>query len=91
VDKGFPAPKYPDLFKDGDYIHIPKNQKQSYLNPDRTVAQASPQTSKYRVAMFFDGPFFPIRNGACYTIYNLMRALGENPSVEIGFLNCYRG
>jgi glycosyltransferase involved in cell wall biosynthesis len=91
IDKGFPAPQFADLLRDGDFMYVPRGGERKYINPQRPVIHSSQSPAIYRVGMFFDGPFFPIRNGACYTIHNLMRALGDTPTIDVNFFNCYRG
>lgn len=48
-------------------------------------------TNNSKVAFCFDGPFLPIRNGASYSLYNLLQSLGKNGEVSPILLLCYRG
>lgn len=91
INKGFPAPLHSDMLNNGSYIYIPKNSEQPYCSPDTNDLRPSQESAPNKVAMFFDGPFFPIRNGACYNIHNLMRTLGDTKEVDVHFMNCYRG
>ena len=43
------------------------------------------------VAFCFDGPFLPVRNGASYSLYNLLNALGKDGSVLPILILCDRG
>ncbi len=91
IDKGFPTPQFSDMIHDGKFIYVPRNGGQYYTNPQHSDIKALQKPAIYRVGMFFDGPFFPIRNGVCYTIHNLMRALDGIHNVDVSFFNCYRG
>ncbi len=87
VKKGFPEPTYIDVISPGDCVSILANSDFTTREP-LTLQKTKDKTN---VGFFFDGPIYPIRNGACYTLTNLMRALGESGSVNSILINCYRG
>lgn len=43
------------------------------------------------IAFCFDGPFLPVRNGASYSLYNLMKTLGKSGKVLPILVLCNRG
>lgn len=43
------------------------------------------------IGFCFDGSFLPIRNGASYTILNLMRSLYDSNNIYPNLVLCYRG
>lgn len=49
------------------------------------------QVQTKKVAYCFDGPFLPVRNGASYTLFNLMNSLGKSEEVVPVLVLCYRG
>ncbi len=87
VKKGFPEPTFMNAISPGECLSVA-----AYSN---SISQESlallKSEDKTNVGFFFDGPIYPIRNGACYTLTNLMRALGESGSVNPILINCYRG
>jgi len=87
LDKGFPPPDKSKLIKAGTYKYV--NAKGSTLHSGSESAQ--PKTSGLGIGFIFDGPFLPIRNGACYTMHNLMRALANDARVTPTLINCFRG
>ncbi|HUB94033.1 MAG TPA: glycosyltransferase family 4 protein [Verrucomicrobiae bacterium] len=91
IDKGFPVPQFTHLIHEGEFMYVPRGGEQKYVNPQRSLIHSLQGPVTCRVGMFFDGPFFPIRNGACYTIHNLMRALGDTTAFGVNFFNCFRG
>ena len=87
VEKGFPLPTHTESVIIGDFVWV---QSYSISAIKNSTYVASGQES-VKVGFFFDGPIYPIRNGACYTLTNLMRALKESNKVNPILICCYRG
>ncbi len=56
-----------------------------------TASKISEKSNAITVGFCFDGSFLPIRNGACYNVYNLMRALSDTNKIDCNLMLCYRG
>lgn len=69
----------------------------SYILKDSTkieklsTQQVKNESTSFKVGFCFDGSFLPIRNGACYNVYNLMRSLDDTEKVDCNLMLCYRG
>ena len=91
IDKGFPDPRINRLIVPGDYRYVepwgtelhPSNSEQTQI--DRDMADDT-----INIGYYFDGPFLPIRNGASYTLYDLMRALHTQENIYPTLMNCFR-
>lgn len=91
IDKGYPKPEFTDLIEPGTYRHVAKGAANVQARTVEIGITGEEAGASVRVGFFFDAPFLPIRNGACYTLANLMRTLGQSGQVDAEFVNCYRG
>ena len=89
VDKGFPEPHLVDMVKPGSYKFIDRSS--SVLHEAHVERNSSREYEGWRVGFYFDGQFLPVRNGASYTLYNLMRSLAASGKVDPTLVNCFRG
>lgn len=90
IHKGYPEPEYSNLIEPGSYLHVAKQGSGAEARTAETEVSAE-ESDLPRVGFFFDAPFLPVRNGACYTLLNLMKTLGQSGHVNAEFVNCYRG
>lgn len=89
VDKGFPEPHLTELVSLGSYKFIDRDS--TSLQTERPVVRSLPDNDKLKVGFYFDGQFLPTRNGASYTLYNLMRSLSATGRMDSSLINCFRG
>jgi glycosyltransferase involved in cell wall biosynthesis len=87
IDKGFDFTNSDDaLLLDKGFATIAPRSKQ--VATGKNFARSD---NPLRVAFCFDGPFLPIRNGASYSLYNLIQNLGLQGDIAPNLLLCYRG
>lgn len=86
IDKGFDFTSSEDaLSLDEGFATIAAHSHQV------TMSKTFEDSDKPKVVFCFDGPFLPIRNGASYSLYNLLQSLGKNGKIIPILLLCYRG
>ena len=87
IDKGYKVEQSSTEFLEPETIyHVKENGTHLNRGPGETVSN-----SRTVVAFCFDGPFLPIRNGASYSLFNLISALGRTREVLPILVLCYRG
>lgn len=86
IDKGF------DFTNIEDALNLDKGFATIAARSDQiTTNKEFGDGDKPKVVFCFDGPFLPIRNGASYSLYNLLQNLGKNGQITPILLLCYRG